>query len=193
MEKSDAQLISECLNGDENSLRYLIDRHLKAVYNFVYRLVGNKQDSEDVVQESFLKVWKNLKKYKKNLNFKTWLFKIARNAAIDFLRKKKDVALSVFENDDDSNFLIDNLVDPEPLPDELIDLAERKKILDNALSLISPLYKEVLLLHYVNCLTFDEIGKILGKSINTVKSRHRRALIVLKELLNAPKQGRVSY
>ncbi|MBI4159946.1 sigma-70 family RNA polymerase sigma factor [Candidatus Wolfebacteria bacterium] len=73
----------------EVSLELLIRRYLKPIYGFTYRYVGAGQDTEDVTQETFVKVWRNLKKFDQNKSFKTWIFSIAKNTAIDFLKKKK--------------------------------------------------------------------------------------------------------
>lgn len=99
------------------------------------------------------------------------------------LRKKKSLLFSDFENDDGGNSLTESLSDSEPLPDEIFAKAEEKNILDNALAELSPAHREVLFLHYNELFTFDEIGKVLGKSLNTVKSRHRRALMKLRKIL----------
>ena len=89
MDYSDEQLINNYLKGDEKSLEILIHRYLKPIYNFVYRYVNNKQEAEDVTQEVFVKTWRNLKKFKRNKSFKTWIFSIAKNTAIDSFKKKK--------------------------------------------------------------------------------------------------------
>ena len=130
----------------------------------------------------FLRIWKNLKKYRKEENFRTWIFSIARNAAIDFLRKKKSIIFSDLENE--SGIPAEEIFEnSEPLPDEIISRAENKKILDKLMNKLSLFYREVLFLYYNNNFTFDEIGKIMNKPLNTVKSQHRRALIELKRLL----------
>lgn len=187
MQRNDQQLIADYLNGDEVAIAILIDRHLKSVFNFAYRLVGKSEDAEDIAQETFLKMWRNLKKYRQGENFKTWLFTIARNAAIDSLRKKRNFVFSDFEGEGGENLFVESLTDPEPLPDEIFAKAEEKRLLEETLAKLTPAHREVLLLHYIECFTFDEIGKILGASINTSKSRHRRALAELTKLLDAPK------
>lgn len=185
MEKSDKELIVDYLNGDESALPVLINRYLKSIYNFAYRLTGNVQSAEDISQETFFKAWKNLKKYKPEESFKTWLFTIARNTTFDFLRKKKSFVFSDL-GDEESSFEED-LVDDSPQAEEIISQLEDKKLLDDLLNKLSPIYKEIILLHHLNELTFEEIAKMLGKSVNTVKSQHRRALIELKKLADAPK------
>ena len=180
MERGDQKLIIEYLNGDGGAIAFLIDRHLKDVFNFIRRLVGNREEAEDITQETFLKMWRNLKKYRLGENFKTWLFTIARNTAIDYMRKKRNFAFSDFENDEGENALTESLTDLEPLPDEIFAKAEEKKFLDK----LSLPHRETILLYYNEHLTFDEIGEILDQSINTVKSRHRRALLKLRGLLD---------
>jgi RNA polymerase sigma-70 factor (ECF subfamily) len=98
------------------------------------------------------------------------------------------VAISRFENEDGDNILLDTLHDTEPLPFEQLALAEDKKHTEKLLEKLSPLYREVLILRYYHEFTFEEIGRVLEKPLDTVKSQHRRALILLRKLLNAPKQ-----
>ena len=87
--ESDKQLIINYLKGDEKSLELLIQSYLKPIYSFVYRCTGNTQDAEDVTQEVFVKVWRNLKKFDQRKSFKTWIFAIAKNTAFDHLKKRK--------------------------------------------------------------------------------------------------------
>ncbi len=173
---------------EEKKFDELVRQHLKAVYSFAYRFVGDAHEAEDIVQETFLKAWKNFGNYKAEMSqFKTWLMHIARNTAIDHLRKKKHIAFSEFTNDEGDNSFVDTLADTEELPEELLACAEDTKVLTDALDKLSPPSREVLILHYTNSMTFEEIGAILGKSMNTVKSRHRRAIAVLRKNLEADK------
>jgi RNA polymerase sigma-70 factor (ECF subfamily) len=184
MKQSDEQLIASYLKGDEKAFTVLLQRHLKSIYAFVYRFVGNAQDTEDVTQDTFVKAWKHLKKYRRGERFTTWLFSIARNTAIDRLRKKRGVSFSDFENATGDNAFIAQLTDPKPLPDELALKARDAKTLERTLGQIPPKYREVLLLHYINNFTFNEIGVILKKPAETVKSQHRRALIILRHIMH---------
>lgn len=184
---SDKQLVVDYLKGDEKSLEVLVKRYLKPIFSFVYRFVGNFQDAEDITQEVFVKVWRNLKKpalhriYSgagfdpKRGSLKTWIFSIAQNASIDFLRKKKTVSFSEFE--------VEKIADSSPLPDKLFDQRSIAGKLTLAINKLSPKYRMVLLLYYNDHFTFREIAEVLGEPLNTIKSRHRRALILLKKLL----------
>lgn len=180
---SDEQLIADYLAGDEKSLEILIKRYLKPIYSFVYRYVGNPQEAEDITQDVFVKVWKNLKKFNQGRSFKTWIFSIAKNASLDFLRKKKATPFSKFENGEGENTLIGTLADSSPLPDEILERAGIAEMLNAVMKRLAPKYRMVLFLRYNDHFTFREIAEILGEPLNTIKSRHRRALIMLRKLL----------
>jgi len=191
MDLSDEELIDAYLGGDEDAFPLLLQRHLADVYNFARRL-GGGEDADDVTQEVFLKVWKNLKLYRRaNAKFRTWLFSIARNTTIDFLRKKKHIAFSEFDTPEGGNPLTETLADETPEPDELFAQAESAQQLERALQALSPRAREVLLLRYREDLTFDEIGAVLKEPLNTVKSRHRRALAALRDILKKNQNGAV--
>ncbi|KKU52577.1 MAG: RNA polymerase, sigma-24 subunit, ECF subfamily [Parcubacteria group bacterium GW2011_GWA2_47_10] len=178
---TDLELVQYYLNGDEKSLEVLIQQYLKPIHGFVYRYVGNRQDTEEVTQEVFVKVWRNLKKYDQSQNFKTWLFSIAKNTAIDFLKKKKTVPFSAFETEDGENPVLAGIVDANALPDELMQKKDVADVVTRSLATLSPRYRTVLALRYTNQFTFREIAESLREPLDTVKSRHRRALGMLKK------------
>ncbi|MDP2668538.1 MAG: sigma-70 family RNA polymerase sigma factor [bacterium] len=181
--RSDIQLVLDYLAGDEQSLELLIKQYLKPIYSFVSRYVGNGQEAEDITQEVFVRVWRNLKKFDQEKSFKTWIFSIAKNASLDFLKKKKAIPFSEFDTEEGGNRITDTLADPSPLPLELLEKAGMAKILNMAMEKLSPQYRMVLFLRYNDHFNFREIAESMGEPLHTVKSRHRRALIKLKELL----------
>ncbi len=183
MEKKDEQLVSDYLGGNENAFSIIVRRYLKSIYNFIYRLIGNVAEAEDITQNVFLSAWKNIKSFKREESFKTWIFSIARNAAIDWLRKKKNITFSDLEKENEEGLIEDTLIDPAPLPEELLTSFEDKRKLEEAINQLPLLYREVIFLYYNNDFTFEEIGKILNKPLNTVKSQYRRALFMLKNIL----------
>lgn len=184
MEMPDEKIIADYLRGDEQSFKLLVQRYLKPIYNFSHKYAGNAQDAEDLTQEVFVKVWKNIKKFDRNKNFKNWIFNIARNTAIDFLRKRKNKILtfSDFENAGGDNLIIETLADSAPLPLENLARQNLAEELDKALEKLPPKYRRVLSLHYYGQLTFKEIAKSLAQSLNTVKSQQRRAVMALKKI-----------
>ncbi len=183
MKKTDEQLILNYLEGDENALNTLVDRYLTDAYNFAFQLTHDSQATEDVVQESFIKAWKNIRGWKRGSSFKTWLFAITRNTAIDWLRSRKDLILSTFENEAGKNILTETLADENPSPFELITRAEDAFFVKNLLEELDPLYRDVINLRYSSNLTFKEIGEILKRPLYTIKSQHRRAIIALRRSL----------
>lgn len=183
MQRTEDQLISDYLEGDEQALSVLVDQYLTDVYNFAFKLTGDLQAAEDIAQESFIKAWKNIRRYRGGNNFKGWIFSITRNTAIDWLREKKELVFSDFENEKGENTLVATLADNGPLPDELLARAENTTYLEGLLEQLNPNYREVLALRYTSNLTFEEIGGILKRPLHTVKSQHRRAIVALQRLL----------
>jgi len=167
--KDDAQLVGQYLDGDEKSLEILIKRYLKPIFSFVYKYVGNNQEAEDITQDVFVKVWRNLKKFDKNKKFKTWIFSIAKNTSIDWLKKKRAIPMVELPEllKDERNTIKDDLINGFEI------------MIKN----LSPQHREVLTLYYDNDFNFREIAENLGQPLNTVKSRHRRAILQLKKLL----------
>ena len=182
---TDEQLVALYLSGSEEALRELIERYLKPVYNFVYRYVGAPGETEDIVQDVFVGAWKNIKRFDTTRKFKTWIFTIAKNTSLNWIKKKKPALFSQFETEDGENILEQSIADPMPLPDELFARSSRAEELSAVLQKLSPRYQKVLSLRYTDQLTFQEISEFLGESIHTVKSRHRRALVALKKILSS--------
>jgi RNA polymerase sigma-70 factor (ECF subfamily) len=182
MQKSDEQLISDCLFGDADALQELIGRYLRPIYGFIFRLV-KLPEAEDITQEVFIKAWQNLKKFDKNKSFKVWIFTIAKNTALDWLKKKKSVPFSAYDLESGENVLENTLEDLAPLPDEIADKKQAAEKLTEAVSALDAKYRAVLSLYYNNGFTFEEIAGVLKEPLNTVKSRHRRAVIYLRKIL----------
>lgn len=188
MEQTDEELIENYKQGDDASFQTLMRRSLKPVLNFVYQYVRNTEEAEDVTQDAFFKAWKNIKKFKgdKNKKWKPWLFTIARNTALDYIKKRKNVPFSGMDlNEKDSTSFSETLEDVEPLADELFEQVQNAEVLTKIMNTLRPEYHSVLLLHYHQELTFEEIATVMGMSMNTVKSWHRRALEKVREILIA--------
>lgn len=179
MDRNDEELIKSYLAGDEQSLRALISRYLRPIYHFAYRYTANGPDAEDIAQEVFVKVWKNLRRYNGETPFRPWLFAIAKNAAIDWLRKKKTIPFSKFDGEE-GDILAETLRDPAIPIDQA---AAQKDYLSSVTKKLSPETQNLLQLRHSDQLKFQEIAKMLGKPLNTVKSRYRRALAELRKLI----------
>ncbi len=181
--RDDKQLISDHLDGDEEAFRVLVDRHLRPVYGFVCRVTGDRSEGEDIAQEVFVRVWKNLRRYRSEDSFKVWLFAIARNASVDWLRRKKPAVFSDFDGADGENILTQTLADPGPLPDELAALAAEGDLLAVLVGRLPAKHRAVVSLRRDGDLTFEEVAAVLRQPVDTVKSLHRRSVARLRQLL----------
>lgn len=177
----DNSLIDEALSGNQTSYEKLMKKYYQLIYNLVYRMILKKEDVEDLTQEAFIKAFNSLKNFDKQFSFSTWLFKIATNNAIDYLRKKK---LSTFSIDkqiesDDSDFTFE-IPDSENKPDKHIMDKEMRKILDEAIDSLPPKYKQVIVMRHKGELEYEEIAKELNLPLGTVKAHIFRG----RELMN---------
>jgi len=186
---SDEQLVKNYLQGENNALSVLIERYLLYVYNFVIKQIGDKKEAEDLTQEVFLRVWKNLKKFDPDKNFKAWLFSIARHACIDYWRRKKIPVFSALERDDSDKNFEETIIDESESVIENINRQELAQEMEEYLKQLSEANRTVLILHYSQQMTLQEIADLLGEPIDTIKSRHRRGLLYLRRLIAQSKNG----
>ncbi len=188
-ERIDEELVTAYINGENLALEILVRRHIKPIFGFVFRYVGNVGDAEDITQDIFVSIWKNIDKFDTSKKFKTWIFAIAKNASLNWLRKKKPSTFSDVTKEGDEQQFDETIEDENPLPAELFDRASLKEELESAIGKLNPRYQTALILHYKEELTFREIAEIENESVNTVKSRHLRAINKLRKILgvDAPK------
>ncbi len=182
-DRTDEQLIEDYGVGDNQALEILIGRYLRPIYNFIARSIGDRDASEDVVQEVFLKAYRHIGSFRTDGKFKPWIFRIARNASIDHLRKKKEIHIADLTGPGAGDFdaALDSVIDPSPPPGELFDQAAVAASLRDALDRLPLLYKQAVLMHYMEGLTFSEISEITGEPLNTAKSRCTRALAMIRK------------
>lgn len=177
----DLALIEEALKGNQSSYETLMRKYYQLIYNLVYRMISRKEDVEDLTQEAFIKAFNSLQNFDKQFAFSTWLFKIATNNAIDYLRKKKLATFSIDKEieADDSDFKFE-IPDHENKPDREIIDNQMRKILDEAIESLPPKYREVIVLRHKEEKEYEEIAKLLKLPLGTVKAHIFRG----RELLN---------
>ncbi len=174
---TDAELIKQAAQGDDNALTELVQRYLKLVYGLAYRYVQNQRDAEDIAQEVWVKVWKNLKKFTPAKPFRPWLYQITKNTCWDWLKKKPAIPFS------DLAGISETLIDMAPRPDVLADQSLLAEKITAATDQLAPPYAKVVSLRHQQNLSFKQMAEILQEPLNTVKSRYRRALIMVKKIL----------
>jgi len=158
---------------NENILEVLIKRYILSVYGFTRNYTGSNDNASDITQEVFVKVWKNINKFDESKSFKTWIFTIAKNTAIDWLKHKTELRL-------DDSF---DLVDDTPSVLEQMIIREKSEKLSFAIAKLPSSYSSVIELYMKDGLNFREISEFTKESINTVKSKYRRGLILLGKLM----------
>lgn len=178
-------LINKARQGDEGCFETLILSCRGKAYNIALRYIKNEHDAMDILQESFIKVFRNLDKFNENSKFETWVYRIVVNTCHDFLRKKKDIfydAASSKGNDEDETAAEPEIADREPTPEEAVLNREHSSYILECLNELTDEQKEIIILRDIQQFSYEEISEIQQCSIGTVKSRISRARNRLKEI-----------
>lgn len=180
---SDEELISRFQEGDNNSYNEIVKRYKDRLINFVYRYTGNYDDSEDIVQDTLVKVYVSKHLYKEVAKFSTWIYTIAINLAKTKLIKKKKFrifSLSSAYDDEDKDF---DIKDEAFLPDDDANSKFQEKHIEKALASIPENYRKLVILRDVEEFSYEEICEMTGLPMGTVKSRINRGRERLQKLL----------
>lgn len=184
----DAELITACKAGDGHAFEQLVHKYEARVYTHCLRMVGDEQESADLMQEVFLKVFRNIGNYEQTYAFYTWVYRITVNCCIDFLRKRRrrhgSLTLSMEKPDGPGEAGREReIADETYVPDRLLANAELREALDAAIGKLSEKLRAIVILKEIEGYSYEEIGRTLGCSRGTVKSRLFRARERLRELL----------
>ncbi len=183
MSAEDHRLIADCLQGEPSAFGVLVRRYQDRLYNTVFRLVGNTEDAQDIVQEAFFSAYQSLKSFKGDSLFFTWLYRIAVNTAISLKRKRK-VLLRIDSGSEDPAGQEPR--DPSPTldPSHSLDQAEQKQRVHRALARMSVEHRTVLVMKEMEGQKYETMAEVLGVPIGTIRSRLHRARLELRELLD---------
>lgn len=172
MNATEGTLVQLSRTGDSAAFMELIHMYRDKLHRLAYRMLNNQHDSEDIVQETFVRVYLNLNQYDEKQQFSTWIYRIGKNLCIDLLRKKKDVhSLDTGFNDDKERTFYDKLTSDEASPETRVISNEFQQQLRKVIDKLSDKYKTIVTLYYLNELTLEEISDMLGLPVTTVKSR----------------------
>ncbi len=183
---ADLKLIKKCKRGEESAFSLLLDRYRTAIYNRCYRMVRNQEDARDLAQEVFIKVFSLLDRYDESYAFSSWLFRIATNHCIDYLRRNRlrFISLDVAGGPDGDEFELP-LPDTGPTPDTVLQRKEALERLEEVIGDLPPHYRVITLLRHDQQLSYEEIAEVLSLPLGTVKARIHRARNQIQAMLKA--------
>lgn len=184
--EEDQKLVKQILKGNNKAYAKLFTRYKDAIYFMTLKMVINKNDAEDLTYETFDKALRNIEQYSFEYAFSTWLFRIANNTCIDFLRKRKNQHLSIeSSNDNEDDFLVgEDSIQSSSLDPEQVMIREQQVIfVQELLSQLKPKYKELIEMRYFKDYSYEKIASELQLPIGTVKTLLFRAKSMLGELL----------
>jgi RNA polymerase sigma-70 factor (ECF subfamily) len=184
---SELDLVRRCQAGDTEAFGELVTRYRTRVFSMIYNMVRSEQDAWDLAQDSFVKAWKSIRRFRGRSSFYTWIYRIVMNVTIDWLRKKQvkgggaefDDAIQLKEVDPASK----TVPKTDALPYETMERSEIRARIDRAIAQLSPEQRAVILMKEIEEMQYHEIAEALGCSIGTVMSRLFYARKKLQNLL----------
>ena len=191
--KRDYKIVEAAKEGDQRAYAELLGLYRDSIYFMLLKMVNNKRDAEDLTIEAFSKAFKNLHLYTPKFAFSTWLFKIASNNSIDFLRRQKSqhkhVSL-INSTDDKIRDSTVSLISSAPDPEEQMIMKQKEMLMRTIVQKLNPLYRKLIELRYFKEMSYIEIAEELDLPIGTVKARIHRSRELLYNTLK-DKQGKI--
>ena len=183
MEDTDVVVVARAREGDSDAFRLLVDRHSRGVFRLAYRMTGSEQDAEDLVQETFLRAYRNLDSFQERANFGTWLYRIAVNCSLDWLRKRRP-------HEELNENIEPDFEGSEPLinstgtnPDRMILQLEVRERVKAALGDLSPVERAAFVLRHFEGMSIEEISGTLGLRSSAAKHSIFRAVRKMRRAL----------
>lgn len=184
MELTDSVAVAQARAGDSGAFRVLVERHSRNLFRLAYRMTGHQQDAEDVVQETFLRAYRQLSKFDDRASFGTWLYRIAANCSLDLIRvRKRRAEHEPAELEEGAPDPIQSLPDAAPTPDRLAMSGEVERKVAGVLNGLSPMERTAFVLRHYEGMCIDDIGRTLGVQPNAAKHSIFRAVHKLRRAL----------
>ena len=182
----DADLVVRALAGREDGFEELVRRYQRPIVAYVYRMVGDYDMALDLAQEVFIKVYNSLGRYRPEFKFSTWIYRIAHNASIDYLRRAGNTRTEEMEVEGASGSTFEKPIASKALtPEQETERGERRAEIEEVVCQLAPAYRELIVLRHSHDLSYDEIAEVTGLPLGTVKNRIFRAREAMRELLVA--------
>ncbi len=184
-ETSDNVLLRQALAGDQEAFDALVSRYQHSLFRLIYGYVDEYHEAHDVLQQVWLQLYLSLPTLHPNVHMKPWLFTVARNRSLDFLRRKRHLSFSEVETGNEENEVafLDTIPDMSPTPEELVEQRDLQRAIQHAIQALPRTYRSVVLLYYREQMNYAEIGQVLRVPVSTVKSRFHRAKPILRNVL----------
>lgn len=184
--QQDLRTIRRCKRGEEAAFAEILSRYRTPIYNLCYRMTRNQEDATDLGQEVFIKVFNLLDRFDENYAFSSWLFRIATNHCIDFLRRQRMrfQPLEGATGADGKEYEL-QLPDTGPTPDTVLQRKETLDRLEEVIADLPPHYRAITLLRHDQQLSYEEIAEVLNLPLGTVKARIHRARNMIQQMLKA--------
>ncbi len=179
----DIRLVERAKKNDQAAYAQLMNRYREAIYYMLLKMVSNASDAEDLTIEAFSKAFKNLEQYTPNFAFSTWLFKIASNNCIDFIRKKRIDHISLDRETGDKDRASNIIIAEVPDPEEDLIKKQKAKLMRSIVTTLKPRYRDLVELRYFKEYSYDEIADELNLPLGTVKAQLFRARELLFNIL----------
>ncbi|MFC5407619.1 RNA polymerase sigma factor SigW [Cohnella soli] len=184
MKPVETRLARLARKGDQRAFAEIVDLYKDKLFHLAYRMTSNRQEAEDVVQETFLRVYKNLDRYDENQKFSTWIYRIATNLCIDRLRRRKAVySLDAESSEHEGLDGYAMLPSDDRTPESELLLSETQKLIQEAIATLPVKYKSVMILRYLQDMSLQEISDVLDMPVTTIKTRVHRGREFLRKKL----------
>ena len=184
MELTDSVAVAQARAGDSGAFRILVERHSRNLFRLAYRMTGHQQDAEDVVQETFLRAYRQLSKFDDRASFGTWLYRIAANCSLDLIRVRKRRSEHLEPAPEEgAPDPVQSLPDPAPTPDRLAMSGEVERKVAGVLNSLSEMERTAFVLRHYEGMCIDDIGRTLGVQPNAAKHSIFRAVQKLRRAL----------
>lgn len=175
--KDQENIVARARRGDADAFEQLVVAYRDQVFRLALRMCGNEADADEVAQEAFLSAWKALPNFRGDSQFSTWLYQLTSHAAIDLMRREK----RQIAGEDITEV---SAPDPGPSPQQQAERSETRQAVREAMEQLSPEYRQIVVLRFLQELSYEEIGAVLKLPPGTVKSRLNRAKSQLKDILS---------
>jgi RNA polymerase sigma-70 factor (ECF subfamily) len=185
MEAIIKERIQQVLKGDQNAFGEIVELYKDKIFQLCYRMLGNRQEAEDMAQEAFVRAYVNIHRFRTDLKFSTWLYRIATNLCIDRIRKKKpDYFLDAEVPGTDGLTMYSQVAAEIDLPEKQVETLELQDMIQAEINRLPEKYRSVIVLKYIEELPLKEISDVLDLPIGTVKTRIHRGREALRKQLS---------